>query len=164
MVVIVMKEHASERSGNDPSALQPGRALYAQGVHWMARTGHGFMLLLYLVGVVGVVSTFSVHPLGWADAAGFFMLIAVPLVIASNLRTCAVFGAAEGLEIVRWGKRRTVPWSKVGTAEYAWWSVNSASRIARLTVLEERERTILFFANDRILAELERMRAAYAGR
>jgi len=52
----------------------------------------------------------------------------------------------------------------VGTAEYAWWSVNYIGRIARLSLHDEKKRTILFFANDRILAELEEMRASYGDR
>jgi hypothetical protein len=81
-----------------------------------------------------------------------------------NLRAWALYGSVHGLEIVRWGRRRTVPWANVGAAEYAWWSLNYAARMARLTLHEEKERTILFFANDHVLTELEEMRALYAGR
>lgn len=124
----------------------------------------GSMLLLYLVGVVAVVSTFTAHPLGGRDVVGLFLMIVFPWIVGTNLRTWAVYGSVHGLEIVRWGRRRLVPWAKVGTAEYAWWSLNYAARLVRLTLHEETDQTILFFANDRILADLEAMRALYAGR
>jgi hypothetical protein len=168
MVVIVMNARIFEKSENEASALggdpRPGRALFLPGAHWLARTGYGFMLLFYLVALVAVVSTFTAHPLDWRDAVGALLMILVPLVIATNLRTSAVYGSAHGLEIVRWGVRRMVPWSKVGTAEYAWWSLNHSARVARLILHEEKPRTILFFANDRVLAELEGMRDVYASR
>lgn len=150
---MVMIEHTQER-------VPPlGRPLYVRGAHWLARTGFGMMLVLYLVGVAAVVSTFTEQRLGWRDAAGLLMMVVVPLLIVTNLRPYAVYGSGFGLEIVRWGKRRIIPWSKVGTARYAWWSLNYAGRLARLELHEERDRSILFFANDGVLAELERMRA-----
>jgi hypothetical protein len=177
MVVIVMNAHADDKStlASRGSGAAPtrGRPLYRRGAHWFARTGFGLMLLLYLVGVVAVVSTFTAHPLGWRDVVGFFLMIVFPLIVGTNLRTWAVYGSVHGLEIVRWGRRRVVPWARVGTAEYAWWSLNHASRLARLTLHDElptalsarsKDETIFFFANDRLLAELEAMRVLYAGR
>jgi hypothetical protein len=140
------------------------RALYLRGAHWFARTGYGLMLLFYLVGVAGLLSTFAPHPLGWRDALGAVLLIVFPLIVGTNLRTWAIYGSMDGLEIVRWGARRTIPWSRVGPAEYTWWSLNYTARVARLTLYEERKRTVVFFANDRILAEIQGMRALYAGR
>jgi hypothetical protein len=138
------------------------RALYLRGAHWFARTGYGLMLLFYLVGVASLVSTFTPHPLGWPDALGALLMIVFPVIVATNLRTWAIYGSVHGLEIVRWGSRRKIPWSRVGSAEYAWWSLNYVARVARLTVHEESKRTVLFFANDRILAEMRAMRALYA--
>lgn len=165
-MVIVMNEHIDGNAGNEGGASGgaplPGRPLYKPGAHWLARMSFGSMLFFYLVGLVAVASTFTPHPLGWRDAAGFFMMIVFPLLVGTNLRTWAIYGSVQGLEIVRWGRRRTVPWSQVGAAGYAWWSLNYAARVARLTVHEEKDRTILFFANDRVLAEIERMRALYA--
>jgi hypothetical protein len=167
MVVTVMNAHADDESGLDvgvPRGAAPrGRPLYRRGAHWFARTGFGLMLVFYLAGVVAVVSTFTVHPLGWRDAAGFFMMVVLPLMLGAMLRTWAVYGSVHGLEIVRWGRRRTVPWSKVGKPEYAWWSLNYAARVARLSLRDEKVRTILFFASDRNLADLEAMRALYGG-
>ena len=138
------------------------RPLYARGVHWVSRIAHGLMLLFYLFGIVTLVSTFTPHPLDWRDAAGVVLLILVPLVLLTNLRAWTIHGSMQGLEIARWGVRRTIPWSRVGTAEYAWWSLNYAGRVARLTLHEERDRSVLFFANDRVLADIERMRWLYA--
>ncbi|HMI87704.1 MAG TPA: hypothetical protein VK550_26640 [Polyangiaceae bacterium] len=155
---------SSKNAGAEEQAPPYGRPLYMRGAHWFARAAFGAMLLCYLVGVVAVVSTFTMHPLDWRDAVGFLMMVAFPLLVGVGLRTWAIYGSVQGLEIVRWGTRRTVPWASVGAAEYAWWSQNRAARFARLTLCEERERTILFFANDRNLAELHAMRALYAGR
>jgi hypothetical protein len=139
------------------------RPLYARGVHRMSRIAHGLMLLFYLFGVVTLVSTFTPHPVDWRDALGVLLVVLVPLVLMTNLRTWTIYGTMRGIEIARWGMRRTIPWSRVGRAEYAWWSLNYASRVARLTLHEEKGRSVLFFANDRILAEIERMRGLYAG-
>jgi hypothetical protein len=161
-----MNEHLHEKSGHraNPSSRSdaPARPLYVRGAHALARTGFTMMLLFYLAGVVGVASTFTAHPLGWRDAVGFLVLILFPLLVATNLRTWAVYGSVDGIEVVRWGTHRIVPWSQVGAPEYAWWSLNYAARVARLTIDEERSRNILFFANDRLLEEIERMRALYA--
>jgi len=160
-----MREPIDGKSGNEapPGAAQPpGRPLYARGAHWLARTGFTLMLLLYVVGVVGVATTFTAHPLSWRDVAGLFMIVAFPLVVAPNLRTWAIYGSVQGLEIVRWGTRRMIPWSSVGAAEYAWWSLNYAARVARLTINDEGNRSILFFADDRVLGELDAMRALHA--
>ena len=166
-MVIAMNAHVNEESGSEmhPSAgpMPRGRPLYQQGAHWFARIGFGSMLVFYLVGIVAVVSNFTVHPLGWRDAVGFCSMIVFPWVVGTNLRTSAIYGSAHGLEIVRWGRRRTVPWSGAGTAEYVWWSLNYAARIARITLHEGKDRTVLFFANDRILAEIEAMRVLYGG-
>ena len=166
-MVSVMAEHSNRTSfdGADPSgqALPPGRPLYVRRAHWVARIAFSLMLILYLVAAVGVVSTFTARPLGGREAVGFFLLLVFPVMVGTNLRTWAIYGSVHGLEVVRWGARRTVPWSKVGAAEYAWWSLNYAARVARLTLHEENDRTILFFANDRILAEMETMRALYRG-
>jgi hypothetical protein len=166
MVVIAMNQHTATKPGDRPAALpdKDRRPLYTRGAHWLARVAYGFMMLLYFAGVVGVLSTLTHGPLGVREAAGFLVALVFPLIVATGLRTSAIYGSVHGLEIVRWGRRRTVPWSSVGGAEYAWWSLNHAARLARLTLHEETERTILFFANDRVLADLEGMRASAAGR
>jgi len=138
------------------------RPLYARGVHWVSRIAHGVMLLFYLCGAVTLAITFTPHPLDWRDAVGVLLLILVPLVLLTNLRAWTIYGSMQGLEIARWGVRRTIPWSRVGKAEYTGWSLNYASRMARLTLHEERDRSLLFFANDHVLAEIERMRGLYA--
>jgi hypothetical protein len=154
----------SSEIGSPLDAASGRRPLYLRGAHWFARAGYGLMLLMYLAGVVSLVATFTPHPLDWRDAVGALMIIIFPLIVGTSLRTYAIYGSWQGLETVRWGRRRTVPWSKVGSPEYAWWSLNYAARVARLDVHEEKQRTILFFANDRILKELEAMRGLYAHR
>jgi hypothetical protein len=140
------------------------RPLYLRWAHWFARTGYGLMLLLYLGGVVSLAIGGLEEPVRWHHALGVLMLLWFPFMIALHLRTWTLYGSMQGVEIARWGTRRLVPWSRVGKAEYAWWSLNYAARLARLTLYEERSRTILFFANDRILAEIETMRSLYAER
>jgi hypothetical protein len=138
------------------------RPLYARGVHRVSRIAHGLMLIFYLIGAVTLVITFTPHPVDWRDAVAVLLSILVPWVLVTNLRAWTIHGSLGGLEIARWGKRRTIPWSSVGHAEYVWWSLNYASRMARLILHEEKERSVLFFANDRVLAEMERMRELYA--
>jgi hypothetical protein len=157
------EQEVSGKSGAPLDAEWGRRPLYARSVHRVSRIAHGLMLLFYLFGVVTLVITFTPHPIDWRDTAGVFLVILVPWVLVTNLRAWTIYGSIQGLEIARWGVRRTIQWSKVGEAEYAWWSLNYASRMARLTLHdEETDRTILFFANDRLVAELHRMRELYS--
>jgi hypothetical protein len=156
------EQNVSGKAGAPLDTEWGRRPLYARGVHWVSRIAHGLMLLFYLIGVVTLIVTFTPHPIDWRDALGVLLLILVPWVLVTNLRAWTIHGSMRGLEIARWGMRRTIPWSRVGHVEYAWWSLNYASRMARLILEEERGRSVLFFANDRVLAEMERMRELYA--
>jgi hypothetical protein len=168
MVVITMNENAKEPTPSEgdrqPDPHLAPRRLYVRHAHLFARASYGLLLLLYLVGLVGVVCTVTQHSFDGREMAGAFLLLLFPLVVGTVLRTRAIYGSTAGLEVERWGSRRTVAWRQVGTPEYAWWSLNWVARVARVRVREEKERTILFFANERTLAELERMRAVYSGK
>jgi hypothetical protein len=137
------------------------RRLYAPIVHWIARIAYSTMGVFFAAAVVGIAKSFAEERLYWGAAPGIPVLIFCTLLLVTTLRTSALYGSPEGIEIARWGKRRVIPWWKVGTAEYAWWSTNRVSRIAKLTIHEQEEKTVIFFANDRVLADLEAMRALY---
>lgn len=154
--------------GADPNAAarsreEPRQPLYGRVNHWLTRVTTVLATALYAVMVVSIVaSLFTADSMGWAFIVWLVMAFGFPFILAPYLRMYALYGSARGLEIARWGTRRTVPWSKVGDVEFAWWSLALPARVTRLTLHEDDERTILFFANDRIISDLERMRFAHA--
>ena len=138
------------------------RRLYAPFFHWVMRIGSIFMGLSILYLTVRRAGSLDHEGIPWVAAAGAIpVLTFVALIVLFHLRTCALYGSPDGLEIARWGKRRVIPWSNVGTARYAWWYVSLLSRIATVTIHDENEHRYTFFANDQILEDLEAMRAVY---
>jgi len=140
------------------------RRLYAPVRHWVARVGYGTMGIGFVAFIAGMVMSRAHEELpGGAIVVGIAVVLLAGLILVTNLRTSALYGSPEGLEMARWGKRRVFAWSSVGTAEYAWWSTNYASRIATVTIRENtgRERNVLFFASDRVLEDFETMRSLY---
>ena len=134
--------------------------LYAPAVHRMVRIAYASMgIALFTLAVRGATAPEGIP---WdVIAGGFPVLLLMTLVLAIPLRTCALYGSPEGLEIARWGKRRVVAWSKVGMPKFAWWSFGLWGRIAKVVVSEEKKQTIFFFADSGILVDFETTRARY---
>jgi hypothetical protein len=161
--VIAMTEHATGGAGASTAPPDPNlrRPLYARGFHLLTRVGHAFMGLIYVVAVVALVVTLASHRPGLPDLVWVLMLVLFPVVTVPYLRASALYGTPEGIEIVRFGKLRTVPWQNVGEAEFLGWSLTYPARVAELTIYGEDERPVRFFATERNLAELGAMRARH---
>jgi hypothetical protein len=133
-------------------------ALYQRTIHVGARIAHGFVLLLYAIGMVGLLFA-PPSPFTWRSLPAIVMLVVFPWFVGFVFRTRRVYGSAAGLEYEHRKARHTVPWSEVGLVDYTWWSVSPWGRIAAASLCDGKRR-ILFFANDAILAELATLRDA----
>ena len=140
------------------------RRLYAANFHRMMRIACVSMGLSMLVLVGRRATSIIENGIPWADVAGAIpVVLLLTLVLVPHLRTRALYGSPEGLEILQRGRRRLVPWSTVGTPKFAWWSFG-LWRVAKVTVGEDQIETISFFADGGILEDFERMRALYTRR
>jgi hypothetical protein len=143
------------------NARQGRRPLYARVTHWLNRVANTAMLAMPCIALTVATATSSPHELGLHGIVCLLFLLLVAAFVSPYLRTSALYGSPDGLEIARWGKRRIVPWSKVGRVELAPKYLGHFVRMAHLTVYEEEERTISFFATEALVDELETARAAY---
>jgi hypothetical protein len=115
------------------------------------------VLVVYAAGLVGLAFSFPSR-LQWRDVLALVGLLIFPWFVGFVFRTRRVYGSVQGLEYNSGRTWRTVPWSEVEAPEYTWWSVGRPGRIAAVKIRGE-EKSILFFANDRILGDLGRMRS-----
>ena len=136
------------------------RPLYARVTHWLNRIANTAMLAMPCSALAFETATSPPEKRGLHAIVCLLFLLLLSAFVSPYLRTSALYGSAAGLEIVRWGKRRIVPWSKVGRVELAPKYLGHLVRMAHLTVYEEEERTVSFFATEALVDELEKARAA----
>jgi membrane protein YdbS with pleckstrin-like domain len=150
--------NALSSTGNHRPCRRP---LYARVTHWLNRIANTAMLAMPCIALVLATGTSPPQERGLNAIVCLLFLLLVSAFVSPYLRTSALYGSPAGLEIARWGKRRIVPWSKVGRVELAPTYLGHFVRMAHLTVYEAEERTVSFFATEALVAELEKARAAY---
>jgi hypothetical protein len=150
--------NAASGTGKDHAGRRP---LYARVTHRLNRIANTAMLAMPCIALVLDTATSPPQERGLRGIVCLLFLLLVSAFVSPYLRTSALYGSPEGLEILRWGKRRIVPWSKVGRVELAPKYLGHFVRMAHLTVYEKEERTISFFATEALVDELENAHAAY---
>jgi hypothetical protein len=133
-------------------------ALYQAGIHV------GVRVVIVVFGLAMLLTALRICWLAVTDRK-WAVLAILPAVIGfiglvsyAVFSTEAVYGTPAGVQIRGDGAWETIPWSSVGTAHRAWWSVNPVFRVTALPVVG-RAKPILFFSSPEKLEALETLRA-----
>jgi hypothetical protein len=156
------------------SANTSRQPLFSVATHRAMRGAWGLLLTLGLVGMLEVAVAVIRHTLAAADARPLSGLWVLALMLVGWLAVARFFfrqqpmwGTIEGLEVGSGRRVRHIPWSKVGSPEWAWYSFDAPGslRIAYVEIADAGKR-IYFWADAESVERLAvlRERAVGAGR
>jgi hypothetical protein len=155
--VIVMLTHSMTTPDRNATREPRGKPLFAEFLQPMHQMAHGMLLFLggasVLVSIVMAPSRPLVLTLARLPMIAFFAFI-----FWLFRSTHKVYGSPEGLEVVQWGRSRSIPWSLVGECQTLPWFLSFPTRIVRLKLNETPPRTITFYASKNNLEDFEAMR------